>query len=152
MLPYDIFSLEIMLPFFLVLAIVFGALEVSQVFSNKAVKAIIAFVFAAFSVMNMQVVAMINFLLPYAAGFFVLFFLVWIILKPLRGKGGDGKGDKKDPLILIVVLVLVLVIMTRLGDTGYSYSLGFLANPNLLWIIGIVVVVFIIYKAYKMGA
>jgi hypothetical protein len=144
MFPFDLFSLEILLPFFLVLAIIYGALEVSKVFDNRAVKGIIAVVFAFFAVMNSQVVAFINAILPYAAGFFVILFLIWIVLKPFRGGGRGG-----DATVLIVILVLVLVLLANLGSAGYTY--GFLTDPNFLWLIGIIVVLVIIWKAYKMG-
>ena len=141
-------SLDILLPFFLVLAIVYGALEVSKVFDNKAVKGIIAAVFAFFAIMNAQVVSFINTILPYAAGFFVIIFLVWIVLKPLRGKGVGGG----DATVLIVILILVLILLARLGSAGYIPGFSFLSDPNFLWLIGVIVVLVIIWKAYKMGS
>ncbi len=140
-------SLDILLPFFLVLAIIYGALEVSKVFDNRAVKGIIAVVFAFFAIMNAQVVSFINTILPYAAGFFVILFLIWIVLKPFRGKGVGGG----DATVLIVILVLVLILLARLGSTGYIPGYTFLSDPNFLWLIGIIVVLVIIWKAYKMG-
>jgi len=144
MFPYNFLSFEILLPFFLVLAIVYGALEVSRVFSNRAVKGIIAVVFAFFAVMNYEVVMFINYILPYAAGFFVIIFLIWIILKPLKIGGGI------DPLMFIVILALVLILLARLNSLGYT-EYTFLSDPNFLWLIGIVVVLVLIWKAYKIG-
>lgn len=150
----DIFSgmlsMELLLPFFLVLAIVYGALEVSKVFANRGVKAIIAVVFAFFAIMNTQVVAFINSILPYAAVFFVVLFLVWMVLKPIIGKKEGEKG--KDPIIIVVVLVLILVILARLQTTGNLPSYGFFTSENLIWIVGIIVVAFILWKVYKIGA
>lgn len=146
MFPFDFLSMELLLPFFLVLAIIYGALEVSKVFDNRAVKGIIAVVFAFFAIMNAQVVSLINVILPYAAGFFVVIFIIWMVIKPFRGRGGGGG----DPTVLIVILVLVVILLARLGSEGYVQS-NFLSDPNFLWIIGIVVVLVIIWKAYKMG-
>jgi len=148
MFPFDFISMELLLPFFLVLAIIYGALEVSKVFKNRAVNAIIAVVFAFFSIMNSQVVAFINSILPYAAGFFVVLFLVWIVLKPLRG--GGKEGEKKDPVLLIVILVLILVILARMQTTDILPGSSLLSNSNLIWIIGIIIVAVILWKAYKM--
>ena len=148
MFPFDFLSMEILLPFFLVLAIIYGALEVSKVFENRAVKGIIAAVFAFFAIMNSQVVSFINLIRPYAAGFFVIIFIIWMVLKPLRGWKGGG-----DSTVLIVILVLILIIFTRLGSVGgYLPGYGFLADPNFIWLIGIIVMLVIIWKAYKMGS
>jgi len=148
MLP-EIFSLEILLPFFLVLAIIYGALEVSRVFANRAVKAIIAIVFAFFSIMNYEVVMFINSILPYAAGFFVCLFLIWIILKPLKGAGGKGGSD---PVLIIVILVLILILLARMSVTDYWPESSIISNTNLIWIIALLILIVIIWKAYKMGS
>jgi hypothetical protein len=141
------FSMEILLPFFLVLAIVYGALEVSKVFSNKGVKAIIAVVFAFFSIMNPQVVAFINTILPYAAMIFVVIFIAWILIKPLRG----GSGKKMDPVLIIVILVLVMVLLARMQATDYLPESSILSNTNLIWVVGILVIGVILWKVYKMS-
>lgn len=152
MFPFDFLSMELLLPFFLVLAIVYGALEVSKVFKNRAVKGIIAVVFAFFSVTNTQVVSFINSILPYAAGFFVVIFLIWIVLKPIRGEKKEGEKRRGDPVLVIIVLGLVLIILARLQSTNYFPSSSILSNENLIWIIGIIIVAVVLYKAYKIGA
>lgn len=148
MFASDFLSLEILLPFFLVLAIVYGSLEVSKVFANKAVKGIIAVVFAFFAILNYEVVSFINAILPYAAGFFVVLFLIWIILKPIKGAGG-GKGF--DPVLIIVILALVLILLARMSVTEYWPESSWLSNANLIWIVGLIILVFIFWKAYKMS-
>jgi hypothetical protein len=150
MFPFDFLGMETLLPFFLVLAIVYGALEVSKVFTNRGVKAIIAVVFAFFSVMNAQVVAFINSILPYAAGFFVVIFIAWIVLKPLRGKGEGKKG--MDPVLLVVILVLVLILLARMQTTDYLPENSIFSNTNLIWIVGIIIAVVVLYKVYKIGS
>jgi len=139
--------MEVLLPFFLVLAIIYGALEVSKVFKNRAVNGIIAIVFAFFSIMNAQVVSFINSILPYAAGFFVVIFIIWIVLKPLRG-GKEGKG--MDPVLIIVILVLILVLLARMQVTDYFPEGSILSNQNLIWVIGIIIVAVILLKVFKM--
>lgn len=150
MFPFDFISMEILLPFFLVLAIVYGALEVSKVFANRGVKAIIAVVFAFFAILNYQVVTFINSILPYAAGFFVVIFLIWIVLKPIRGSGGAGKKGM-DPVLLIVILVLILILLARMQVTNYFPQSSILSNENLIWVIGIIIVAIVLYKVFKIG-
>lgn len=147
---FGLLSFEILLPFLLVLAVVYGALGFSDVFKNRGVNAVISLVFAFFAIMNYQVVQFINQILPYAAGFFVVIFLVWIVLKPLRGDKKEGR--KIDPVALIVILVLILIAFASLGSADYFPQLGFLQSENFLWGIGIIVVLVIIWKAYKMGS
>ncbi len=142
-------SMEIILPFLLVLAIVYGALEVSKVFGNRGVKAIIAVVFAFFAILNQGVVNFINAVLPYAAVFFVGLFLVWIVLKPLIGKK-PGAGER-DPVMIIIILGLVMIVLARAQTTGYFPSGGILSNENLIWIVGLIILAFVLYKAYKIG-
>lgn len=143
------FSMDLILPFFLVLAIVYGALEISKTFTNKAVKAIIAVVFAFFAILNSQIVTLINNILPYAAMAFVVIFIVWIVLKPLRGERKDGR--KTDPVLIVVVLILAMVFFARMQVTNSLPEYGFLTNSNLIWIVGLIAVVFIIWKVYGMG-
>jgi hypothetical protein len=146
---FSMLSMELLLPFFLVLAVVYGALEVSNIFRNRAVKAIIAAVFAFFSIMNSQVVSLINSILPYAAAFFVLLFLAWIVIKPFRGGGGQGKID---PVIIVIILGLILILIARLASTGYISDNSILSNTNLLWIVGIAIALIIFYKVFKIGS
>ena len=153
MFPYDIISFEVFLPFMLVLAIIYGALEVSKVFKNRAVKGIIAMVFAFFAVMNSQVVAFINAILPYAAAFFVVIFIIWIVLKPIRGEKKPGEQKNMDSaILLIVILVLVLVLLARMSVSDYWPESSLLSNSNLIWIIGIAIAAVILWKAYKIGS
>lgn len=147
MFPVNLLSLEVMLPFFLVLAVIYGVLGVSNVFKNRAVNGIIALVFAFFSIMNPQVVSFINSILPYAAGLFVILFIIALVLKPLKGSGGIGGID---PVLFIVIIVLALVAIARFGDEGYLQN-TMLSDPNLLWIGGFLVIILIFWKAYKMG-
>jgi len=87
-------DLQVMLPFFLVLAIVYGALEVAKVFENRGVKGIIAVVIAFFSVSSAEIVAVINSVLPYAALFFVGFFFLAFLASFFKEKeGGDEEQE-----------------------------------------------------------
>ncbi|UCD02942.1 MAG: hypothetical protein JSV63_04125, partial [Candidatus Aenigmatarchaeota archaeon] len=75
-LPFNFMTLETLLPFLLILAVAYGALETVGLFRNRAVKAIIAVVIAFFGIVNYSVVQLINSFLPYVA---ILFLLVFII-------------------------------------------------------------------------
>jgi hypothetical protein len=142
MLLPEIFDL--LIPALFLLAIVYGALEVSGVFKNKAVKAIIAIAIALFAITSSELVTFLNGVLPYAVMLFVAFFFIGFIFKFLKGGGG------KDWTLIIIILILLLVLLARLPDIFPGWQLGFLSNENLMWAIGTIVVLAIFYIAYKM--
>ena len=110
-------ELTTVLPFFFILALVYGSLEVSNVFKNKGVKAIIAVVLAFFAASSEVSSQFILLILPYAAFFFVGFFVLSFILTFFKNTG----GEKNLPLLLVVITFVVL----------------FFANQNSIGIINI---------------
>lgn len=150
MTSFNLISLDFMIPFFFIFAIVYGALEVSGVFRNRAVKAIIAVALGFFAVSNAEVVSFIHQVLPYAAIFFVVVFFISFIAKPFRGRGGEP--GKRDPLLLLVVLSLLLIIFAQLATPSSPFypdiSSTILGDQNVLWGIGIVIVIFMFYYAW----
>lgn len=144
MLGLDFMTLEYLLPFMLVVAIVYGALETAGMFRNRAVKAILAVVLGFFSVMNYSVVQMINSFLPFAAIVFVFIFLAGYLKKSLSG------GRDKDNTLIIIVLGLGLLFVASLASSSGGFNLY--QYTDFLWLIGVVVVIAILYAAYKMGS
>jgi len=144
-------SIDFLIPFFFIFAIIYGALEISGVFKNKAVKAIIAVALGFFAISNADVVSFIHLILPYAAVFFVVVFFIGFIAKPFRGRGRKEPG-KRDPLMLLVVLGLLLIIFAQLATPSSPFypdiSSTILGNESVLWTIGIAIVIFMFYYAY----
>jgi len=146
-MPIELSFLTSVLPFFLVLAIVYGALEISGVFRNKAANMTIALVVAFFAITSAPTVAFIMQLLPYAAIFFVIVFLIGFIISFFRGKGRGA-----DLTLLAVVAVLLIIFF---ANQGYNILENLLpssfpvTSENFTQIIGIVLVVAIFYAAYK---
>ena len=142
-------SLDFAIPFFFIFAIIYGALEVSGVFRNKAVKAIIAVALAFFAVSNADVVLFIHQVLPFATVFFVVVFFIGFIAKPFRGRGGEGK---RDPFLLLVILGLLLIAFAQLGTPSSpfysSISSTILGDEKVLWGIGIAILFFMFYYAW----
>jgi hypothetical protein len=137
----DITSLETILPFILVVAIVYGSLETANIFRNKAVRTIIAVVMAFFAISNYEIVQLINGLLPYAAILFVVIFIAGYVRKSMSG------GDK-DNTVVIIIMALALLFIASLAQGASGYSLY--QYTEFLWLIGAVVVIAILYGAYKM--
>lgn len=146
-MPLDI--LASVIPFFFVAAIVYGALEVSGVFKNKNVKMIIAAVFALFTMTYDPLIIFINNIMPYAAIFFIVVFFVAFIFKPMKGKKEEGR----DYTLIIIVCGLIIVF---LANSGYQLinqwipQISTISGTNFMVAAGIILIVFILYAAYKM--
>lgn len=140
----DIMTLGI--PFFFLLAIVYGALEFSGLFKSKAVNGIISIVVAAVSISNAQAVDFINQYLPYAGILFAAFFFLGFLLKSLKLE----KGAKKDWPLIMVALGLVVIIFARQGDTlrGLFDRLP-VSFDNFVIIMALLIMATLFYAAYK---
>ena len=134
----DLLSLYFLLPFLLILAVVYGGLEASGIFRNRALKTIISVVLAFFAISNAYLVDMIHTFLPYVVVIFIVFFALGFIGKSLSGRG-------KDNTMIMVVLGLFLILVASFIQGG-----GYQQYDNFLWMIGLVVVIGMIYAAYKM--
>lgn len=136
------------LPFFFVFAIVYGSLGVSSIFDRR-INMIIAVVLAFFAISSAEVTNFIYQVLPYAAVFFMIFFFIGFVIKVLKGKGKDG-GTTNWELIIVVVGLILMVLATQ-GMSFFNNMLpgGSDAFNNLATLIGIVLILVIIYAAYK---
>ena len=133
--------LTLAMPFLFILAIVYGALEMSGVFKNKAVNAIIAIVISFFAISSSQFIEFIYSILPYAAILFVVVFFLGFITSPFRGKGREKKG--MDYTLLAVVAGLVLIFLAN------QPGILNLQDSNLITLIGFIIIIVIFYAAYK---
>lgn len=141
MLPINFISMEMFLPFMLVLAVSYGALETAGMFRNRAVKVIIAVVVAFFALTNYMVVQTINSFLPYVALIFLAVFIIGFAKKSLGGR-------EKDNTMMIIMAVLVLLFIGSIANSQGGF--GLYQYNEILWILGVVVVAAILYGAYKM--
>lgn len=136
-----VFDFNLLLPFFFMLAIVYGALEISKVFENKGVKAIIAVVIAFFSISSPAIIELVIFFLPYAALFFIAFFFLGFVMSFFK----DGKGGKKDYVLIIIVLGLLLLFIS---SEEYQDIIN-IQDQNFIGMVVLLVVVLILYAAYR---
>ncbi len=141
-------SLELItpwIPFFFLLAIVYGGLEIGGVFKNRGVKIIISIAISAIGFASPDVVGLINQFIPYAAIFFIAVFFLGFIGKALKGK----KPSKDWPLVIVVV-GLVLIFLARMGE-GFRDFFDQLpiTYDNFVIIIAVVAFIALVYAAFR---
>jgi len=99
----------LILPFFLVLAIVYGALDVGGVFKNKKINFLIATIFGFFSITSDVIVEFIYTILPYATIFFIVVFFLGFL------KNAISFGKRDYTLLMVCIGLLLLFLSTFEG-------------------------------------
>jgi len=146
-------TLQPFLPFFFVLAIVYGLLSMVNVFKGKkAVNFIISLVFAFFAAGYQPFVSFFFAEFGLILWAFVIIFFIAFVLEAigLRGKKRLAEPGKEDlPMVFGGIFVLILVTV------GFSYFSNFdipiIGTENLLILIGLFLLLIIFYYAYEFG-
>lgn len=141
-------------PLLFMIAVIYGALEVSGVFRNRKVNAVVAVCIGTMSMTYQPLVEFIYTFMPYAAMVFIVFFLFGFVKKSMFG---EKKGDKpRDWTLLIIVGGLLMVVLGWAGGE-YDSMLGSIAmifgtnSENLMWIIGFIVFLGLLWFTYQKG-
>ncbi len=136
------------IPFFFILAVVFGSLEFSGIFKSKGVKFIIAIAIAAFGITNAGFVESVNLYMPYAAGFFIVLFFVGYIVKFFKVE----KGKERDWMLMIIVVGLILILLISLQGNFEQYFKNLPINyENFLIMMAVILFAVALFAAYKHG-
>ncbi len=133
-------------PFFFVLAVTYGALEVSGVFKNNRVNAIIALALSFFAISSPSFIGFVNAILPYAAMLFIAFFLLSFVLKAFSGKGGE-----RDWTLIIIILILAAVFITNYGYDWLQSNFMIPDSDNFIALAGLGLIAVVFYAAYQKG-
>jgi hypothetical protein len=133
-----------LIPFFFVLSVVYGALEVSKTFKNKGVMVIISLVLATVSILNESVVALLNQIMPYGVILFIVVFFLSFVGNLFRGRGSDIQ-------LIVIVCALILIFIAQQGYGIISDLLpsGVITAQDFTVAVGVVLIIFILYGAYK---
>ena len=136
----DPFSTSVLIPFLFVFAIVFGVLEVSKVFKNKAIMAIIAFVIAFFAVSNVGFLALLNTFLPVLIWIFVGLFILVFIFRLL------GRETGRDRTMTTIAAGIIMMLFVLFGAFLIP-EVPIIGKQNLLIITGLFFLILIFYAA-----
>lgn len=136
--------ITITLPFFFILVVVYGALEVSGIFKKRSIKALVSVLIAIFTVTNETVIFIINSYLPYTAFFFIVFFFLGFLYTIIK------RGERGDPVLLAIIFSLILIFLV---SEGYNIIKSILPShislENFLTILGLMVIIFILLAVYR---
>ncbi len=139
-----IFGSEFVIPFLFVLALVFGALETTKVFKNRAVNAIISIALALFAASYRPFVSTLWNILPTMVWFFLIIFLIAFLAKAF--KVGDERERTKSLVIGGVVLLLFLTV-----GISMMPSIPVIGTDNMLMIVGVLFMIMLIWIAAPHG-
>ena len=145
------YIMEYAIPFFFLLAVVYGALGISGLFKNRAVNAIIALAIAFFGMTYQPFITWLYLIMPYAIGLFIAVFFLGFLYKLFSSK---KKGEPRDYTLIMIVIGLFLILFVRFGEDIETWTtmLGMpVTYDSLVGIVGIVVLIAFFYGAYKLS-
>lgn len=145
-------ALQPFLPFLFVLAIVFGLLEIVDIFKRKSVNVVLAFVFAFFAAGYEPFVTFFFAKFGLILWGFVFLFFVAFIMEAIGMRGKKKVPEGKENLLMVVITIIILI----LGAVGFTYikelEVPVIGTDNLLMIIGLLLLVVLFFFAYEYGS
>jgi hypothetical protein len=142
-------SEHILIPFIFSLAIIFGTLETTKIFKNKAVNFLISVALAFFTVSNVVFLDFVWSQLGIISVFFILMFFVIFIMKAFGVSGSKEKSV--DALIINGAILFVLLSVSYLYASSFP-SVPFIGSgQNLLLLIFIAFMLVLFWLAYRSG-
>jgi len=149
-MAFDIIALqttELLIPFLFSLAIIFGILEVTKIFRNKAVNFIVAFCLSFFAMIYPGFVDFMwaNF------GLIAIFFIAMFFILFISRVFGFGGRSSADVIIINGVILFVLLSLSYLYIDEFP-SVSFVGRgENLILLISVALILSIFWAAYKAG-
>jgi hypothetical protein len=142
-------STEILVPMLFSLAVIFGILEITNIFKNRAVNFLIALGMAFFAVSNSFYVSILWSYFGDVAIFFIVMFFIAFVFEVFGVR--KGKHVSADSVIINGVILFILL------SIGYLYmdmlpDLPFIGGgENLFLLIAVIFILSIFWSAYKAG-
>ena len=134
------------IPFLFVLAVVYGALDYSNVFKKNSVKSLVSLAIAFFALTSQFVIDFIYGILPYAVVLFVVVFFLAFIARLFKGKGGERKIDWS---LAMIVIILFLIFLASYGQDLVITFLPSVPVTEFMYAVGFVLILLIFYAVYK---
>lgn len=137
--------------FFFVLAIIFGILEITRIFKNKAVNFIIAFALAFFAVNNASFVQFIVPQFGLISAFFIIMFFIAFVLE-VFGLRGPKSGKPAEERMIINGAILLLLMVFGFMNASLIPELPYIGSgTNLIVLVALIIILVIFWLAFKAG-
>ena len=148
MVAFDMTS-QFLISFLFVLAIVFGALQIANVFRNKAVHAVIAVAVSLFATMYPPFVTSLWSYLPNVTWFFIVMFFVAFIMEIMGFR--KKKAVSREGLIIQTGVLFVLLSVGYMISDMMTLEIPFIGSmDNFVFIIGLIMIISIFLTVTKM--
>ena len=143
-------TIQLLVPFLFVFAVVFGLLEITHVFKNRAVEAVIAIALALFAASQAAFTRLLLSWLPSIISFFVIIFFIAFVFELVGLRKAHTKHPEKAGLLGIAIVILFAV--GGLVLTQFSIELPVIGGPqNILFALGLIFIVALFWIAFKIG-
>ncbi len=137
------------LPFALIFAILYSILTSTNVISNKNSCVIIALVLSLFAMIYPATSGIIISFAPFIAILFFIIFFLKIILNNISGIANNQRDAKEIAIMLFFFLIALDLIARTISVSELNISMQ--TFSNILWSIGFVIILLIIYISLKYG-
>jgi hypothetical protein len=151
----SVFGLEVtqefLITFLFTLAVVFGVLEVANIFKNKPINVVIAMAIAFFASTYAPFTSMLWSYLPTMTWFFIALFFV-AFLAEILGLRKKEKRDYMETSIIHGFIFFVLLAVGWMVKDIFYFELPIFGGPdNVILLLGIIFILSLFWNAWKAG-
>lgn len=142
---------EFLVPFLFSIAVIFGVLEITNIFRNRAVNLVIALTLSFFAMSNSYFVNLLWNYFGNIAMFFIVMFLIAFVFE-IFGVRKKGQPSGPDSMIINGAVLFVLL------SVGFMYTdmiptIPFIGGgENVLLLVAVILVLAIFWTAYRLGS
>ena len=144
-------SMQFMIPFLFILAIIFGVLQMASPIKNKAANLVIALAISFFASSYGPFVSVLWSYLPSVTWFFIIMFFIVFIMEIFGLRGAKAADPDKVILSGVVLFILLSVgwMITDMFPVEFPLIGG---GDNVILLFGVIFMLMIFWGAFKMGS
>ncbi len=145
-------SMQFIIPFLFVLAVVFGVLQMARIFKNKAVAAVIAIAIAFFASNYQPFLTILWQYLPTVTWFFIAMFFIVFTLEVFGLRGKEEKKFSEEGAVIQGAILFILLAIGWMIVDKLPIQLPYVGTgKNLLLLLGIILVLLIFWSAFRIS-